>query len=108
MEYNVQWCSIFVVIILFTPRSRTAERMIQLFPSVPQEVKMISEDETLNFLAIVLRAVSISAFECLPIEYVDEGFPKSLVKTFIISSTTSFLTEVVAALSRYIDRKSVV
>src|SRR5690606_17400853 len=84
------------------PKSRTAERMIQLLPSVPHDVKIISLAVTLNCFAMVLRDASINAFVWRPIEYVEEGFPKSFVKIFIISSTTSGLTDVVAALSKYI------
>ena len=84
------------------PKSRTQERIIQLFPSVPHDVKMISPEVTLNCFAMVFRAVSINALVWRPMEYVEEGFPKSLVKILIISFTTSGRTDVVAALSKYI------
>ena len=99
MACNTAWCSILLVIILVTFKSRTQLLRIKLSASVPPEVKIISAADTLKIDAISFRQFSNIDFEDLPIACVEDGLPYSL-KASETSSTTSSLTLVVAALSK--------
>ena len=86
---------------VLTLRSFTAQRNTILSDSVPPEVKMISCGSQFKFFAMLFRAVSIIDFAVLPKLWVEDGFPKVDDILCIISSMTSFLIGVVAALSKY-------
>ena len=95
------WCSIVVVIIRFTPRSRTLQNRAILSASVPPEVKKISLGCAPIVCAMRLRTTSTSTLAPRPLICVEDGFPKfSIIR--IISSLTRGSSGVVAALSKNI------
>jgi len=57
--------------------------IIILIASVPEEVKIISEGDTANSLAIFFRAFSMKAFVVLPKLCVEEGLPKYVKELYI-------------------------
>ena len=67
---------------------------------IEHEVKIISAAVTLKWVAISFLQFSRIDLEDLPTEWVEEGLPNSVLKISATLSTTSFLTWVVAALSK--------
>ncbi len=98
---NTAWCSMGLVMSTCVPKSRTAPLSTKLSASVPPEVKIISPGWALNCLAISFLHCSRMALEDWPILCVEEGLPYSFCNTSLIIATTSGLTAVVAALSKY-------
>ena len=67
---------------------------------VPPEVKKILAGEVFRCLATLFLAFSMIALVSLPNAWIDEGLPKFVFKTLVISVATSGWIRVVAALSR--------